>query len=118
MDVRNTVAGSLQISTDVVAKIAALAAQEVEGVASVASGGMQSMRGILGKASLHKPVAVVIEDGVATVTLHIVGKYGSRIVSVCEKVQENVKHTIQNMTGITVARVDVIVSGLAEEAEA
>lgn len=68
MDVRNTVAGSLKISTDVVAKIATLAAQEVDGVASVASGSMQSVRGLLSKASLHKPVAVVIEDGVATVT--------------------------------------------------
>ena len=45
MDVRNTVAGSLKISTDVVAKIATLAAQEVDGVASVASGSMQSVRG-------------------------------------------------------------------------
>ena len=34
---------------------------------------------------------------------------------VCEKVQENVKQTIQNMTGITVSRVDVLVTGLAEE---
>ena len=32
----------------------------------------------------------------------------------CEKVQENVKQAIQNMTGITVARVDVQVVGLAE----
>ena len=34
----------------------------------------------------------------------------------CEKVQEKVKQTIQNMTGITVARVDVLVVGLAEPA--
>lgn len=115
MDVRNTVAGSLQISTDVVAKIAALAAKEVDGVDSVASGSMQSVRGLLNKASLHKPVTVVIEDGVATVTLYIVSNYGCKIVSVCEKVQENVKQTIQNMTGITVKRVDVIVTGLAED---
>ena len=103
---------------DAIIPIATLAAQEVDGVASVASGSMQSVRGLLSKASLHKPVAVVIEDGVATVTLHIVGKYGSKIVPVCEKVQENVKQTIQNMTGITVSRVDVIVSGLAEETDA
>ena len=44
MDVRNTVAGSLQISTDVVAKIASVAALEVEGVDAVASGGMQGVR--------------------------------------------------------------------------
>lgn len=30
------------------------------------------------------------------------------------KVQENVKQAIQNMTGITVARVDVLVVGLTE----
>lgn len=117
MDVRNTVAGSLQISTEVVAKIAALAAQEVDDVDSITCGGMQSMRGILSKASLHKPVSVEIEDGVATVTLCIVAKYGSKIVRVCEKVQENVKQTIQNMSGITVSRVDVIVCGLSEEGE-
>ena len=52
----------------------------------------------------------------ATVTLYIVSNYGCKIVSVCEKVQENVKQTIQNMTGITVKRVDVIVTGLAEDA--
>ena len=35
----------------------------------------------------------------------------------CEKVQENVKQTIQNMTGITVSRVDVLVVGLTDAAE-
>lgn len=118
MDVRNTVAGSLQISTDVVAKIASVAALEVEGVDAVASGGMQSVRGLLSKTSLHKPVNVEIEDGVAMVTLHVVAKYGFKIMPVCKKVQENVKQTIQNMCGITVSRVDVIVCGLAEETEA
>jgi len=32
-------------------------------------------------------------------------------------VQENVKQAIQNMTGITVARVDVLVVGLTDAAE-
>ncbi len=41
---------------------------------------------------------------------------GSKIMPVCAKVQENVKQTIQNMTGITVSRVDVIVAGLEEPA--
>ena len=118
MDVRNTVAGNLQISTDVIAKIASVAALEVDGVDAVSSGNMQSVRGILSKTSLHKPVSVEMEDGVAMVTLHIVAKYGSKIMSVSKKVQENVKQTIQNMCGITVSRVDVIVCGLAEETDA
>ena len=98
MDVRNSIDGSLQISNEVVAKIAKLAALEIDGVADVSSGSMQSVRGLLSKASLQ------------------IAKYGSKIMPVCAKVQENVKQTIQNMTGITVSRVDVIVAGLEEPA--
>ena len=44
MDVRNSIDGSLQISNEVVAKIAKLAALEIDGVADVSSGSMQSVR--------------------------------------------------------------------------
>ena len=110
MDVQKTIGGSLQISTEVLAKIARLAALEIDGVAEVTTGGSQNVRGLLGRTGLQKPVNVVLEDGIATAV------YGSKIMPLCEKVQENVKQTIQNMTGITVARVDVLVVGLAEPA--
>ena len=67
MDVRNSIDGSLQISNEVVAKIAKLAALEIDGVADVSSGSMQSVRGLLSKASLQKPVTVDLSDGVAVV---------------------------------------------------
>ena len=115
MDVQKTIGGSLQISTEVLAKIARLAALEID-VAEVTTGGSQNVRGLLGRTGLQKPVNVVLEDGIATVTVHLTAVYGSKIMPLCEKVQENVKQTIQNMTGITVARVDVLVVGLAEPA--
>ena len=108
MDVHNTIGGSLQISTEVIAKIARLAALEVDGVSS------QNVRSLLGRTGLQKPVTVVMEDGIATVTVHITVVYGSKVMPLCEKVQENVKQAIQNMTGITVARVDVLVVGLTD----
>ena len=114
MDVHNTIGGSLQISTEVIAKIARLAALEVDGVADVATGTSQNVRSLLG---LQKPVTVVMEDGIATVTVHLTVVYGSKVMPLCEKVQENVKQTIQNMTGITVSRVDVLVVGLTDAAE-
>ena len=114
MDVQNTIGGSLQISTDVLAKIARLAALEVDGVAEVTTGNSQNVRSLLGRTGLPKPVAVSLEDGVATVTVHLTANYGQKIMPLCEKVQENVKQTIQNMTGITVSRVDVLVVGLAQ----
>ena len=113
MDVNNTVNGTLQISAEAITKIARLAALEVDGVAEVASGGAQSVRGLMNKAKLQKPVAVELQDGVATLRLHILADGASRIMPVCERVQENVKNTVQNMTGITVARVDVVVAGLS-----
>lgn len=116
MDVRNTLRGSLQISTDVLAKIARLAALEIEGVAEVSAGSSQSVRGLLGKASLDQPVTVEMQEGIATLAVRIIAVYGTKIMPVCEKVQENVKQTVQNMTGITVAHVDVIVVGLTGEA--
>lgn len=69
-------------------------------MADVSSGSMQSVRGLLSKASLQKPVTVDLSDGVAVVQVHVIAKYGSKIMPVCAKVQENVKQTIQNMTGI------------------
>ena len=47
MDVHNTIGGSLQISTEVIAKIARLAALEVDGVADVATGTSQNVRSLL-----------------------------------------------------------------------
>ena len=49
MDVHNTIGGSLQISTEVIAKIARLAALEVDGVADVATGTSQNVRSLLGR---------------------------------------------------------------------
>ena len=55
---------------------------------------------------------VQMEDGVAQITVNLLVAYGSRIPSMCAKVQENVKSTVQNMTGITVSRVNVVVRGV------
>ena len=97
-------------------QIARLAALEVDGVADVATGTSQNVRSLLGRTGLQKPVTVVMEDGIATVTVHLTVVYGSKVMPLCEKVQENVKQTIQNMTGITVSRVDVLVVGLTDTA--
>lgn len=92
----NRVVGSLRVSTQVLAKIAKLAALEVDGVAHV-----------------QKPASVVMEDGLATVNVHVAMRYGAKIQQVTRRVQSNIKSTIQNMTGIVVVRVNVVVAGIA-----
>ena len=110
--------GSLQISTEVVGKIARCAALEVDGVAEVSCGVQnKKLKNLLESASIQPPVAVEMRDGTAEITLEIVAAFGARIPAVAEKVQENVKSAVQNMTNVTVSRVDLVIAGLAPAAE-
>ena len=107
--------GSLQISTEVIAKIARCAALEVEGVAEVSCGTQNKKLKDLLEASIQPPVAVEMRDGTAELTLHLILASGARIPAVAEKVQENVKSAVQNMTSVTVSRVNLVIAGLAAE---
>ena len=117
MDFQNTnlQGGSLQISTEVIAKIARCAALEVEGVAEVSCGTQNKKLKDLLEASIQPPVAVEMRDGTAELTLHLIMASGARIPAVAEKVQENVKSAVQNMTSVTVSRVNLVIAGLAAE---
>lgn len=116
MDLRG---GSLQISTEVLGKIARCAALEVAGVAEVSCGSQnRKVKDFLERANVQSPVAVEMRDGTAEITLHLVVAFGARIPSVAEKVQENVKTAVQNMTNVTVSRVDLVIAGLAPAQDA
>ena len=115
MDLRG---GSLQISREVLGKIARCAALEVDGVAEVSCGSQnKKVKDLLERANVQLPVVVEMKDGTAEITLHLVVAFGARIPAVAEKVQENVKSAVQSMANITVSRVDLVIAGLAAPAE-
>ena len=107
----NTAGGSLQISTEVLAKIAKQATLEIKGVQDV-SAGNTGVKSLLGKVTPQRAVTVQMADGVVELTVCVVVEYGSKIPSLCAKVQKNVKSSIQNMTNITVSNVNVVVCGV------
>ena len=107
--------GSLQISTEVIGKIARCAALEVDGVSEVSCGKQNKNKELLAAASIQPPVTVEMRDGTAELTLNLVVKFGAKIPAVAEKVQENVKSAVQNMTNVTVSRVNLVIAGLAAE---
>ena len=107
--------GSLQISTEVIGKIARCAALEVDGVSEVSCGKQnKKLSNLLEASSIQTPVAVEMRDGTAPITMHLMMRFGARIPSVAEKVQENVKNAVQNMTNVTVSRVNLVIAGLAD----
>ena len=118
MDLQNQ-GSSLQISTEVIAKIAHCAALEVDGVAEVSCGRQnKKLQGLLEASSIQSPVTVEMRDGTASITLNLMVSFGARIPAVAEKVQENVKTAVQNMTNVTVSRVNLVIAGLADAAAA
>ena len=109
--------GEVKIADEVVAIIAALAATEVEGVASMAGNITNELISRLGMTNLSKGVKVDVLEGVVTVSLALNMKYNYSIMDVSAKVQEKVKSAVENMTGLEVADVNVKVAGVEMESQ-
>ena len=99
--------GEVKIADEVVAIIAALAATEVDGVASMAGNITNELISRLGMKNLSKGVKVDVLEGVVTVSLSLNLKYNYSIMDVSAKVQEKVKNAVENMTGLQVAAVNI-----------
>ena len=119
MDMQNMdlMGGSLQISTDVIAKIARCAAMEIDGVADVSCGRQQSKKAkeLLEMVNLQSPVTVEMREGTADITLNLIVRFGTCVPVIAEKVQKNVKNAVQNMTHVTVSLVNLVVAGLVAD---
>ena len=109
-------AGVVAIADEVIAVIAGLAAMEIDGVASMAGNATKELISKLGKKLLSKGVKVDVLEGVVSIAIAINIKYGYKVMDVCKKVQDKVKATVESMTGLTVADVNVRVAGVEVEA--
>ena len=111
MDVsKEAVKSKLKISDDVMITIARLAALDVKGVAGL-GGEINTMSRI----RKNGPIKVSMMGDVAAIDIRIKVKSGEKARSVALDVQNAVKENIQNMTGVTVARVNVTISGVVFE---
>ncbi|MDY2589005.1 MAG: Asp23/Gls24 family envelope stress response protein [Agathobacter sp.] len=104
--------GEVKIADEVVAIIAGLAATEVEGVSSMAGNITNEIVSRLGMKNLSKGILVEVLDDEVKVDVAINIDYGYSIPDVSSKVQEKVKSTIENMTGLTVAVVNVRIASV------
>ena len=107
--------GEVQIADEVVAIIAGLAATEVNGVASMAGNITNELVSKLGMKNLSRGVKVTVL--VVTVDLNLNIEYGKNILETSKKVQEKVKSSIENMTGLEVADVNIHIASVDMENE-
>lgn len=99
--------GVVRIADDVVAMIAGIAATEVEGVSAMAGNITNELMSRVGMKTLTKGVKVDILGHVVTLDLAVNMDYGYNILAISKQVQEKVKAAIENMTGLTVAEINV-----------
>ena len=104
--------GDVRIADEVVAIIAGLATTEVEGVSSMAGNITNEIVSKLGMKNLSKGVRVEVLSGIVNVDVALYIAYGYSIPEVSAKVQERVKSAIENMTGLTVAVVNVRIASV------
>ena len=70
------------------------------------------IKNFLKKGSIGKPIQISLNDDVAVIDISVNLKYGANIPAVAETLQKAVKDAVQNMTGITVSKVNVHVAGI------
>lgn len=105
--------GTIRISDDVVATIAGLAALETPGIAAMSGGISEGLAKRISGKNVHKGVSVEVGTEEAAIDLRIVVDYGCKIHQVCQTLQENVKDSLEAMTGLRVVEVNVKVEGVA-----
>ena len=107
----------IQISNDVVAVIAGVAVSEVQGVSGMSGGFAGGITEVLsGKKNLAKGIKVEINEDTAKIDVNIIVEYGSRIPDVAFEIQNRVKKSVENMTGLKVEEVNVHVQGVNTDA--
>ncbi|MCR5406189.1 MAG: Asp23/Gls24 family envelope stress response protein [Lachnospiraceae bacterium] len=104
--------GEVRIADDVVGNIAGIAATEIEGVAGTVGNMTKELMSRMGLRTQSKGVKVVIDSGVVTVDLALIMKYGYNIPVTSKHVQERVKTSIENMTGLKVSNVGIRIVGI------
>lgn len=106
----------LSVNTEVLEKMAELAAKEVEGVAGLSKKAID-LKGIVKTKNAFKGVKVESINGAIEISVFICVKQNVNVRQVAERVQENIKDKIQTMTGNAVTQVNVNVADIeiAEE---
>jgi uncharacterized alkaline shock family protein YloU len=105
--------GNVEISEDVIATISGAAAIECYGLVGMASRKISDgVSGLLKRENLSKGVNVTVQEEDLIIDLNIIVGYGIKISEVASNVMDRVRYTVETMTGLKVAEVNVNVQGV------
>lgn len=109
-----TAQGTTTIADGVVAKIAGLAAREIDGVHALGGGAARAVGALRERipgqrTNVSQGVSVTVVDQLVTVQVDVITEYGVPIADLAAAIRSNVISSIGRMTGLTVTTVDIAV---------
>lgn len=105
--------GSIDITEEVVAKIAGRCIERCYGVVGMAA--KKATDGwveLLNRENYAKGVQVTSQDGKLSINLYIIIQYGTSIRAVCESTMSTVKYEVESFTGLPVEKVNITIEGI------
>ncbi|KKK33238.1 hypothetical protein WQ57_25295 [Mesobacillus campisalis] len=109
--------GKVEIAPEVIEVIAGIAASEVEGVSQMRGGFAAGVVERLGKKNHGKGVRVELSDEGIKVDVYCMMKFGISIPVVAQKIQDNIRQALLNMTALEAAEVNIHVVGIQFETQ-
>ena len=106
--------GSIKISEEVIIRISAISAREVDGIAGL--GTVSGWSELLGKKAPAKGIKVEMTEDATIIDVHVTVKFGVKINEVAYKLQETVKNAVEEYAGLENITVNVFVDGIENDA--
>ncbi|QNF26137.1 Asp23/Gls24 family envelope stress response protein [Metabacillus sp. KUDC1714] len=107
--------GKVEIAPEVIEVIAGIAASEIEGVASMRGNFAAGVVERLGKKNHGKGVKVELTEEGIVIEVYCVMIFGVSIPTVAQKIQDNIRQALLNMTALEVNEVNIHVVGIQFE---
>lgn len=108
--------GSIFIDNAVIASIAGASAMECYGLVGMSAKSTASgLVELLKRENMTKGVKISTDNDEIMIDLFIIVEFGTNISAVANNIIDKVKYNIENMTGMTVKKVNVNVQGVRVE---
>ncbi len=112
LESKNREGDSVRISPEVIGIVTGIAAGEVEGIAGMSGGIVGGIAEKLGRKDFSKGIKVRLEGEMVSLDLSVVVDYGVRIMETAKKLKQKVRATVEEVTGLPVASINIHVIGI------
>lgn len=105
--------GFVEIDNNVISTIAGISAMESYGIVGMASkSATDGLFELLKWDYMSKGVSVNTENDSMVIDLHVILEFGVKISVVASNIMDRVKFNVENLTGLKVDKVNILVQGI------